>query len=98
MSISGIVVRTAPEHLSDVLDRLRSSGLCEVFFHDEAGKIIVTVEGKDTGEEVEKMKSIMNIPHVLCANLAYSYCEEESGDVADRPKRVADAVPDVLKE
>ena len=98
MSISGIVVTTAPEHLSDVLDSLRSSGLCEVFFHDEAGKIIVTVEGKDTGEEVEKMKAILNISHVLCANLAYSYCEEESKNVADLPKRVADAVPDVLKE
>ena len=98
MSISGIVVKTAPEHLSNVLDNLKSSGLCDIFFHDEAGKIIVTVEGKDTGEEVKKMKAILNMPHVLCANLAYSYCEEESGNTADHSKGVADAVPDVLKE
>jgi nitrate reductase NapD len=98
MSISGIVVKTAPEHLSNVLDNLKSSGLCDVFFHDETGKIIVTVEGEDTGEEVKKMKAILNMPHVLCANLAYSYCEEESGNTVDRSKSVADAVPDVLKE
>ena len=98
MNISGIVVKTAPEHLRNVLDNLKASGLCDVFFHDEAGKIIVTVEGKDTGEEVKKMKAILNMPHVLCANLAYSYCEEESEDAADRSKSVADVVPDVLRE
>jgi nitrate reductase NapD len=98
MNISGIVVKTAPEHLRNVLDNLKSSGLCDVFFHDETGKIIVTLEGRDTGEEVKKMKAILNMPHVLCANLAYSYCEEESGNTVDRSKSVGDAVPDVLKE
>jgi nitrate reductase NapAB chaperone NapD len=58
----------------------------------------VTIEGKNTEEEVKKMKAILNMPHVLCANLAYSYCEEESETAAERSRNLADAVPDVLKE
>ena len=69
-----------------------------MFFHDETGKIIVTIEGKNTEEEVRKMKVILNMLHVLCANLAYSYCEEESENGAERSTNLADAVPDVLKE
>jgi len=98
MSISSIVITTTTERHQDVLDTLKASGLCDVFFHDEAGKIIVTIEGKYAGEEVKKMKAILNMPHVLCANLAYSYCEEESESSSEQSKSVADAVPDVLKE
>jgi nitrate reductase NapD len=80
MNISGIVVRTAPENLSVVLDSLHESQLCEVHFHDESGKIIVTLEGSNIGEEMVKMRQIMNLPHVLSATLAYSYSEEDTGD------------------
>ena len=98
MNISGIVVRTAPENLKSVLGSLKSSGLCDVHFHDKTGKIVVTVEGEHTGEEVEKMKAILNIPNVLCANLAYSYSEEESAEAFEQIQNITDAVPDVLKE
>jgi periplasmic nitrate reductase NapD len=77
MNISSIVVRTAPENLQSVLCSLRFSGLCDVYFHDETGKIVVTIEGEDIEEEVQKMKALLDIPKVLCANLAYSYCEFE---------------------
>ncbi len=98
MNISGIVVKTAPEHLRNVLDSLKSSGVCDVHFHDDSGKIIVTVEGKDTGEEVRKMKEIMNMPHVLSASLAYSYNEKELNDAIQQFKEGGKAVPDGLKE
>ena len=98
MNISGIVVKTAPEHLSSVMEHLRSSGLCEVHFHDETGKIIVTVEGENTSEEVEKMKAILNMPKVLYANLTYSYCEEEGMNALSLTREASDAVPDMLKE
>jgi nitrate reductase NapD len=97
MNISGVVVRTAPENLQSVMDGLRSSGLCEVHFHDGTGRIIVTVEGENTSEEVTKVKTILNMPYVLCADLAYTCSEEETGESLDKLKSVLDPVPDVLK-
>jgi nitrate reductase NapD len=97
MNISGIVVKTAPENREVVIEALKASGLCEVHLHDEQGTIIATVEGEDTGEGVKKMREIMNIPHVLCANLAYSYHEDETEGSLFRLERIRDAVPDALK-
>ncbi|MHB8880996.1 MAG: chaperone NapD [Thermodesulfovibrionales bacterium] len=77
MNIAGVVVRTAPEHLDVVMEALRTGGLSEVHFHDTTGKIIVTVEGEGAGEEVRKMREIMALPHVISAELAYSYAEDE---------------------
>jgi nitrate reductase NapD len=98
VNISGIVVKAAPEHLQNVLESLKSSGLCDVHFHDGSGKIIVTVEGRDTGEEVRKMKAIMDLPHVLSAGLAYSCNENEMTEAFEHFKTTGTAVPDSLKE
>jgi nitrate reductase NapD len=73
VSISGIVVKTAPEHLETVMAALEASGLCEIHFHDPGGKIVVTVEGEGEGDDVRKMREIMDLPHVLCVDLAWSY-------------------------
>jgi nitrate reductase NapD len=97
MNISGMVVKTAPEHLEQVMETLKASGLCEIHFHDETGKIIVTVEGTDTGEEVKKMRDIMNLPRVLCVDLAYSYNEDELQANLEQLECVRDAVPEALR-
>ncbi len=83
MNISSVVVRTAPEDLDAVLESLRASGLCEVHFHDDSGKIVVTLEGSSIGEEMVKMREIMNLPLVLSATLAYSYSEGDTGGSAE---------------
>lgn len=97
MNISGIVVKTAPEDLNGVVERLNSSGLCEIHFLDEKGRIIVTVEGKDTDEEIRKLREIMNLPGVLCADLAYAYNEDETMLSLDMFDLNRDAVPHALK-
>ena len=96
MNISGIVVKAAPENISRVIETLKASGLCEVHFTDNAGKIVVTLEGKDTNEEIRKLREIMNLPDVLCANLAYSYNEDEMENDLGRIERKTEAVPDAL--
>ncbi len=78
MNVSSIVVKTTPEDFEKVLSNLSASDLCEVHFYDET-KIIVTVEGEGIGEEMRKMKAMLNMPGVLCADLAYSYSEEAEG-------------------
>lgn len=97
MNISGIVVKAAPEQVDVVMGVLRASGLCEVYFHDSAGRIIVTVEGVDTNEEIRKMKEIMGLPGVICANLSYTYNEEEIESALDQMKDALQQVPDALQ-
>ncbi len=97
MNISGIVVKTAAEKVEEVMDTLRASGLCEVYFHDSAGRIIVTVEGADTNEEIRKMKEIMGLPGVICANLSYTYNEEEIEDALGQMRDAMQEVPEALR-
>jgi nitrate reductase NapD len=97
MNISSIVVKTAPEKMTGVMENLKKSGLCEVHFHDQTGKIIVTLEGENISEEMKKMKAILNMKGVLSADLAYSYSENEMLETIECMK-TADAVPAMLKE
>jgi len=49
--------------MDSVLAALSSSDLCDVHFHDQQkGTIVVTIEGRDVGEEMDKMKEIEKMP------------------------------------
>ena len=53
MTISSIIVQTTAEKVEQVIEMLKKSELCEYHLHDEKGKIIITVEGENTGQEME---------------------------------------------
>lgn len=97
MNISSLVVKTAPERVGEVADSLKSSGLCDVFFQDPGGTIIVTVEGSGGDEEIERMKAIQKVPHVLSVGLAYAYSEEELTGARGRIRLESSAIPERLK-
>ena len=80
MNVSSIVVKTTPEHIEQVISEIDEIDFCEVHFHDEQGKIIITIEGESIYDQMENMKRIQNISFVLNANLIFSYCEDESRD------------------
>jgi len=98
MNVSSHVIRVAPENLEQALESLRRSGLCDVFFHDPQGTIVVTIEGKDVGEEMDKMKAIQSFPFVLSAALAYAYSETELNEAIDKIAQAGSSVPEALKE
>ncbi len=98
MNISSIVVTTSPKNLQKVVKNLEESGLCEIHFIDEKGKIIITIEGENVTEEVSKVKEIENMPYVLTADLMYSYSEEELANAIEEFHKVEELVPDVLKD
>ena len=77
MNVSSIVVKTTPEHVNEVIERINSYDLCEVHFNDEDGRVVVTIEGDSIREQMESMRLIQNTPEVLSANLKFSYCAEE---------------------
>lgn len=98
MNVSSLVIRTAPEHVEKVIEMLRASGLCEVFFHDTSGQIVVTIEGKDVGEEMRRLKGIQAIAHVAAADLVYSYSEHEVMEDLRKIDSLNDPVPEALRE
>jgi len=98
MNVSGVVVRTSPEHMEEVLKSLEESGMCDVHFHDEKGRIIVTIEAETTEEEVFKLKSIQSIEHVLSADLVYAYSEEELDKAKEELTMEKGEVPRIIEE
>lgn len=97
MNVSSLVIKTAPEHVDEVIEMLRTSGLCEVFFHDASGRIVVTIEGKDVSDEMRKLKDIQAMAHVSAADLVYSYSEHEVMEDLRKIDSVTDPVPEALR-
>ena len=56
---------------------LEASGLCDVFFSDKKGRIIVTVEGETVDGEMEKLLAIQKLPDVLGADLVYAFSDSD---------------------
>ncbi len=77
MNVSSIVVRTRPTAVKSVIAALEKSGLCDVFFSDKQGRIVVTVEGETMDGEIEKLTAIQNLPDVLGVVLVYTYNDND---------------------
>lgn len=84
MNVSSVVVSAAKEHIQNVIDHINAVDFCEVHLFNSSGKLVVTIEGESTEEQMARMKEIQNIPDVLSVNLSYSYCEDEvTGAIGD---------------
>lgn len=84
MNISSVVVKSAPEYVEIVVASLKQSGQCEVYAHDELGRIIVIIEGDTTEEESNKLQIIQTLPHVLSAEMVYAFSENEFAPEGDK--------------
>ena len=100
MNISSLVVKVLPVNMEPAIEALKRSELCDIhFYHRQKGAVVVTIEGKDTGEEMDKMKAIEKLPHVLGAALVYAYSEAELDAAAKRiAERPGSPVPEELKD
>jgi len=77
MNISSIVIQCRSEYYDEVEKWCKESDICDYHFGDkEKGKIIVTIEGKDVSEEIEKLKKIQLVPHVIAADMMMTYQED----------------------
>ena len=97
MNISSIVVQTLPKYLDEVVEELKKCEVCDYHFHDEKGRIIITIEGEGVSEELKKLRVIEEIPHVITADMQMSYSEDE----LDEHMKIinnAEAVPAVLQD
>ena len=73
MNVSSIVVQAPSKYIDELVEDFKNSELCEYHLHDkEKGKIIVTIEGKDVGEEIEKLVKIQEMSKVMAADMMMS--------------------------
>ena len=78
MTLSSVVVQTRLEFLEEVISSLKEKkDLCEYHIHDAKWRIIITVEGESTDEEINKLGHIQKLPHIISAEMMYSYSEDE---------------------
>ena len=77
MTISGIVVACRLEHLDQMIERLDTLPWAEVHHRDENGRVVITIEARNTVESAERLRMIQAIPHILMAELAGYYLDEE---------------------
>lgn len=97
MNISSIVVQTLPKYLDEVVNDLKNCEVCDYHLHDEKGRIIITVEGEGVSEELEKLRVIEAIPHVIAADMQMAYSEDELDEHMEVLNN-ADLVPKMLNE
>lgn len=97
MNISSIVVQTVPKYLNEVVQSLKDCEACDYHFHDEKGRIIVTIEGEGVAEELQKLRVIEEIPHVVAADMQMAYSEDEL-DAHMEVIANGDAVPKMLND
>ena len=97
MNISSIVVQTVPKYLDEVVQSLKDCEVCDYHMHDAKGRVIITIEGAGVAEELEKLRIIEAIPHVITADMQMAYSEDEL-DAHMEVIANGDAVPKVLND
>ena len=97
MNVSSIVVKTLPKFLEEVVQALKDCEVCDYHMHDEAGRIIITIEGIDVSEELTKLRVIEAIPHIASADMQMAYSEDELDANMEKLKN-ADIVPKMLND
>jgi len=73
--ISGIVVASRPEHLSEISEEVNALPWAKVHFSDPKGRLVVTLEASDLDESMERMEALQALPRVLSAALA-EFCSD----------------------
>lgn len=97
MNISSIVVQTLPKFLDEVVQSLKDCEVCDYHLHDAKGRVIITIEGESVSEELEKLRVIEGIPHVISADMQMAYSEDELNAHMEVIAN-GDAVPKMLND
>ena len=90
-SVSGVLVRTLPADLADVAVRL--SALPGVDAHHQemsTGRLVITLDGADTGDERDALERVRRETGVISAELVYHFVappDEDAPSDAPRPGR-----------
>lgn len=91
MNISGILVVTAPEHTGNTVETLQGLPGIDVHHVDVAtGRIVITQEAETISAEVDGLRRIRALPHIILAEMSYHNFEED--------RELIDAIPAELED
>lgn len=86
MNLSGILVITSPRWQGQVVEAINALEGVEVHQVDEqTGRIIVVQEAVDIHAEIEGLKRIKAVPHVIMAEMVYHYIADDNQAYAAMP-------------
>jgi nitrate reductase NapD len=104
MNLSGILVVAKPERQAEVVGALNALEGVEVHQVDEAsGRIIAVQEAPDIHAEIEGVKRIKALPHVVMAEMVNHYIGDDAKEYDSIPPELdeqeqACAVPAYLND
>ena len=91
MNISGILIVTTPEHTANVSEHLQRLTGIDVHYVDAAtGRIVITQEADSISAEVDSLKRIRALPHIILAEMSCHYFEEDRELVSSIPPELDD--------
>lgn len=105
MNLSGILVVAKPQWLAQVTESLRDIQGVEMHQADEqTGRIIAVLEAEDINAEIQRLKEIKALPHVIMAEMVYHYLADDEKIYEGIPPELAEeqlqncAVPAYLND
>lgn len=98
MNISSIVVQTNPNYTDQVVEIFKNADFCDYHFHDEKGRIIVTIEGDGVEEEISKLVKIQEMEHIISADMSFAFSEDELNAERDKLELAGNTLPDWLND
>ena len=91
MNISGILVVATPEWQADAVEAIAALDGIEVHQVDPpSGRIIVVQEAEDIHAEIEGVRRIKAIPHVVMAEMVYHYIADDDKVYEELPPELAE--------
>jgi nitrate reductase NapAB chaperone NapD len=75
--ISGVLVACRPECLSNMIHRVNAFQWAEVHHTDPKGRLVITIEGADAAESMNRLREIQALPNVLMAEMVECWVEDE---------------------
>lgn len=98
MNISGILVITSPEHTGTISEQLQSLAGIDVHHVDAAtGRIVITQEADSISAEIDGLKRIRALPHIVLAEMSYHNFEEDRELIDAIPAELDDEALDTVK-
>ncbi len=78
MNISGVLVRSRPENIASVSERLLTIAGLEVHGANEDGRMVVTVESASDRALADTVEKLNEVPGVISTSMIYHQFEEDS--------------------
>lgn len=82
MNISGVLVYTPPEKADSVSQVLSEFDGVEVHANDH-GKLVVTIEDKNTGALADRVIQFQDLPNILSVAVVYHHDEGNDDELID---------------